>query len=37
MIIEYNRYAIDAGKADALEQAYARAGAVLDADAHCLR
>jgi quinol monooxygenase YgiN len=35
MIVEYIRYSIDADRADAFEEAYRRAAAVLDASAHC--
>jgi heme-degrading monooxygenase HmoA len=37
MIVEYIRYSIDDGRADAFEQAYRRAGEVLDESTHCER
>jgi quinol monooxygenase YgiN len=37
MIVEYIRYSIDAGRADAFEQAYQRAADALDASQHCER
>jgi quinol monooxygenase YgiN len=37
MIIEYIRYAVPASSAEEFEDAYRRAGKVLDADEHCLR
>jgi heme-degrading monooxygenase HmoA len=37
MIVEYIRYKIDAGRTDEFDQAYRRAGALLDASPHCQR
>jgi heme-degrading monooxygenase HmoA len=37
MVVEYIRYAIDAGQAEAFEQAYRRAGDALEASGHCER
>jgi heme-degrading monooxygenase HmoA len=37
MIVEYIRYAIDASRNDEFEDAYRRAGALLDASPHCQR
>ena len=37
MVVEYIRYAVPATRADEFEDAYRRAGRVLDADTHCLR
>lgn len=36
MVVEYIRYAIALEQAAAFEDAYRRAGALLDADEHCL-
>ena len=36
MIVEYIRYTIDPGRADAFRQAYAEAAAILQADPRCL-
>src|SRR6476659_53836 len=36
MVVEYIRYTIPADRAAAFEDAYARAGAILTADDHCL-
>ena len=36
MIVEYVRYTIDEGRAEAFEAAYARAAPSLDASPHCL-
>jgi heme-degrading monooxygenase HmoA len=36
MVVEYIRYTIPAGRAEAFEDAYQRAGTVLAADEHCL-
>jgi quinol monooxygenase YgiN len=35
MIVEYIRYSIDNGRAEAFEDAYRRAGEVLQESAHC--
>jgi heme-degrading monooxygenase HmoA len=35
VIVEYIRYKIDPSRADEFEEAYRRAGALLDASAHC--
>lgn len=37
MVIEYIRYTVPPAQAGQFEEAYQRAGRVLDADAHCLR
>ncbi len=37
MIVEYIRYNIDDGRADAFEQAYRRAAEALDSSQHCQR
>lgn len=37
MVVEYIRYMVPAAQAEAFEQAYGRAGQVLEADEHCLR
>jgi quinol monooxygenase YgiN len=37
MVVEYIRYAIDAGRAEAFEQAYRRAADALEASEHCER
>jgi quinol monooxygenase YgiN len=37
MIVEYIRYNIDDGRADAFEQGYQRAAKALDASEHCER
>jgi heme-degrading monooxygenase HmoA len=37
MIVEYIRYAIASGRNDEFEEAYRRAGALLDASPHCQR
>jgi hemoglobin len=37
MIVEYNRYAIPEDEAGSFEDAYARAGASLEASPHCER
>jgi heme-degrading monooxygenase HmoA len=37
MIVEYIRYKVDPGRANEFEQAYRRAGALLDASPHCQR
>ena len=37
MIVEYIRYKIDAGRTGEFDQAYRRAGALLDASPHCQR
>ena len=37
MVVEYIRYDIDAGRAEAFEQAYRRASEALDASEHCER
>jgi quinol monooxygenase YgiN len=37
MIVEYIRYNIDDGRADAFEQSYQRAAKALDASEHCER
>jgi quinol monooxygenase YgiN len=37
MVVEYIRYAIDDGRADAFEQAYGRASEALDVSPHCER
>lgn len=37
MIVEYIRYTVPPARAEEFEQAYRRAGTVLDADEHCLR
>jgi quinol monooxygenase YgiN len=37
MIVEYIRYTIDPSRADEFDDAYRRAGALLDASPHCLR
>ena len=36
MIVEYIRYAVPAEQAAAFEDAYRRAGSLLEADSHCL-
>jgi hemoglobin len=36
MIVEYVRYEVDAGRADAFEAAYAEAAAAMEASPHCL-
>ena len=36
MVLEYIRYTVPQARSSEFEEAYARAGAVLDADAHCL-
>jgi heme-degrading monooxygenase HmoA len=37
MIVEYIRYKIEPGRSDEFEDAYRRAGKLLDASPHCLR
>lgn len=37
MVIEYIRYTVSAARAAEFQDAYDRAGRVLDADPHCLR
>jgi quinol monooxygenase YgiN len=37
MIVEYIRYSIDSGRAEAFEQAYRHAADVLEASEHCER
>jgi quinol monooxygenase YgiN len=37
MIVEYIRYAVDEGRAEAFEQAYRRAAEALEASEHCSR
>jgi quinol monooxygenase YgiN len=37
MVVEYIRYTIDAGRAEAFEQAYRRASEALKASEHCER
>jgi quinol monooxygenase YgiN len=37
MIVEYIRYEIDPSRNDEFDEAYRRAGALLDASPHCLR
>jgi Antibiotic biosynthesis monooxygenase len=37
MIVEYIRYSIDDGRAEAFEEAYRRAGEALEASEHCER
>ena len=37
MVVEYIRYVVPEADADRFEDAYRRAGRVLDADPHCLR
>ena len=37
MIVEYIRYTIDPGRTGEFDDAYQRAGALLDASPHCLR
>jgi quinol monooxygenase YgiN len=37
MIVEYIRYTVPPERAAEFEQAYRRAGEILDADEHCLR
>jgi heme-degrading monooxygenase HmoA len=37
MIVEYIRYKIDPGRTDEIDNAYRRAGALLDASPHCRR
>ena len=37
MVVEYIRYSIDAGRAEAFAQAYRRAGEALKASEHCER
>jgi quinol monooxygenase YgiN len=37
MVVEYIRYSIDGARAEAFEQAYARAAGFLDASEHCER
>lgn len=37
MIVEYIRYTVPPNRAEEFEEAYRRAGKVLDADEHCLR
>jgi quinol monooxygenase YgiN len=37
MIVEYIRYSIDNGRAEAFEEAYRRASEALDASEHCER
>jgi heme-degrading monooxygenase HmoA len=37
MVVEYIRYAIDAGRAEAFEQAYRRAADAFEASGHCER
>ena len=36
MVVEYIRYTVPEDRGDAFEDAYRRAGTVLDADPHCL-
>jgi heme-degrading monooxygenase HmoA len=36
MVVEYIRYTVPAEQAGAFEEAYARAGEILDEDSHCL-
>lgn len=37
MVVEYIRYTIDEGRAEAFEEGYRQAAASLDASEHCLR
>jgi quinol monooxygenase YgiN len=37
MVVEYIRYSVDEGRADAFEDAYRRATEALDASEHCER
>ena len=37
MVVEYIRYAVPTARAEEFEEAYSRAGRVLDEDPHCLR
>lgn len=37
MVVEYIRYSVESASADEFENAYRRAGQVLEADPHCLR
>jgi quinol monooxygenase YgiN len=37
MVVEYIRYTVDAGRAEAFEQAYGRAAEALEASEHCQR
>ena len=37
MVVEYIRYTVPSARAEEFEDAYQRAGRVLDADPHCVR